>query len=353
MTLAGVLKYSMREYYETAKLVFSGKTGTSLLLPKSTFPQLATIKLTEKCNSRCITCNYWQDSSKYTNTISTQKAIDVIGQLRDAGIKSLRFSGGEPLLRGDLFQVLSEFGENDFKSIVLQTNGLLLGKYTEEINNSPLTNITVSLDGVGKNNDNIRGVDGYYDKVVNSLPHLTRKIKIVSTLSSTLSEDLERMLHFCDSNGYDFDFNLPDTSLKFFHSPSVKESVQRLWPNPEQVDVICTLLDKRFPPAYMHWVRQYLLGHEIKQKHCYLGYVSMNIESSGDVTGGCFVLKPLHNIHNQSIQEIINDPEYIERARQMFDMNCPKCTCGWGISLTLENPLANLSVLAKRIKRLF
>lgn len=58
-------------------------------------------------------------------------------EVAGAGIHSLRFTGGEPLLRRDFFEILQQADTRAFKRITVQTNGLLLKKLHKEINESP------------------------------------------------------------------------------------------------------------------------------------------------------------------------------------------------------------------------
>ncbi len=83
------------------KLYGYSKTHLDFCLPKKIRPYAATIKLTERCNSKCITCNYWQ--KKTEDLIDTKTAVDFIRDLARLGVKRIRFSGGEPLLRNDFF----------------------------------------------------------------------------------------------------------------------------------------------------------------------------------------------------------------------------------------------------------
>jgi GTP 3',8-cyclase len=60
-----------------------------------------------------------------------------VNQIAAARIRSLRLTGGEPLLRKDTFEVLKKANCASFKNIILQTNGLLLKKQHKEVNDSP------------------------------------------------------------------------------------------------------------------------------------------------------------------------------------------------------------------------
>jgi cyclic pyranopterin phosphate synthase len=113
------------------------------LAPRVIRPADASIKLTENCQARCVTCDYWK--TRWTDHISAEAAIALVRRLGDIGITTLRFTGGEPLLRRDFFSILAGIDPSPFGTIGLQTNGLLLNRLAGPINDSPITHVTVSL----------------------------------------------------------------------------------------------------------------------------------------------------------------------------------------------------------------
>src|SRR5271154_6813413 len=139
--------------------VWIGSQFAQSLLPARVKPLSASLKLTENCQAKCVTCNYWQ--TRWEDGLNTEKAVDIINRLGQFGIRYLRFTGGEPLLRRDLFQILQKADMRPFQRVTLQTNGLLLKKLHHEINASPITKVAVSIDGLEASNDVIRGIRGY------------------------------------------------------------------------------------------------------------------------------------------------------------------------------------------------
>jgi len=121
-------------------------------------PLSAHVKLTENCQAKCISCDYWK--TRWEEAINTEQAIDLVNQIGAAGIRTLRFTGSEPLLRRDFFEVLAKADTKPFGCIIVQTNGLLLKKLHKEINESPVTKVAVSIDGMRASNDLIRGIKG-------------------------------------------------------------------------------------------------------------------------------------------------------------------------------------------------
>src|ERR1700679_3267220 len=125
--------------------VWAGSQISKSFLPSAARPLAAHIKLTENCQAKCISCDYWK--TRWNDALETEHAIDLINKISPPGIGSLRLTGGEPLLRRDLFQVLKTPSASRFKQVILQTNGLLIKKLHKEINASPIRKVCVSVDG--------------------------------------------------------------------------------------------------------------------------------------------------------------------------------------------------------------
>src|ERR1700739_2057580 len=158
--------------------VWLGSQGSEKFWPATIRPLSAHVKLTENCQAKCISCDYWK--TRWNDGIDTSKAIDLVNQIAELGIGSLRFTGGEPLLRKDFFEVLQQAKTSSFKHIILQTNGLLLKKLNKEINASPISNISVSIDGLKDTNDHIRGIRGYFELAMEGIRLMKNKHRSIA-----------------------------------------------------------------------------------------------------------------------------------------------------------------------------
>ena len=148
------------------------------------------IAITDRCNSRCIHC--WADGLNSGNEIPTEKAKEVIKKLLDSNILHISLSGGEPLLRKDIFDLVSYMKDHSV-SVSLLTNGLLLNEKTVSKLSKMLDDddiIQVSLDGPDENTYlRQRGVNAF-NKVVNGIRLLKEsginvRVNFVSTFLNT------------------------------------------------------------------------------------------------------------------------------------------------------------------------
>src|SRR4030042_3498432 len=132
-------------------------------------------KLTYNCNLRCKMCPFWKRSSK-DSSIEREKAI--LRRIYDSGACSIAFEGGEPLLRNDLSEILA-FSRSLPLQTSLVTNGTLLESRIDEI--APYVNgaIYVSLDGLEKTHDMIRGVSGCFKRTLEGINAASKKVLVI------------------------------------------------------------------------------------------------------------------------------------------------------------------------------
>ena len=311
-----------------------GSQVSAKFLPPTAKPLSAHIKLTENCQAKCISCDYWK--SRWQDAIDTSRAIDLVNQIGAAGIASLRLTGDEPLLRKDLFHVLKEANTSAFKRIILQTNGLLLKKLHKEINASPITNVAVSIDGLKGTNDLIRGIRGYFDLGLEGIKLLRNKqVAISVTLNRMSAVELEKLAEVAHGIGAAVEFNILSRSLFFLQNADLRS----MWPEENDVAEITKFLrDSLKRPGYeVDYITRYYKNEKIVEPPCVLGFLQVFVLSNGDVLTGCYPLKPVGNILRDSLESILASEAYHSQAVAMIRRECPGCTCGIESSLAMKH----------------
>jgi MoaA/NifB/PqqE/SkfB family radical SAM enzyme len=314
--------------------VWLGSQVSNRFLPSTIRPLAAHVKLTENCQAKCISCDYWK--SRWDEGIDTARAIDLVNQIADAGIRSLRFTGGEPLLRRDFFEVLQRAKTSSLKSIILQTNGLLLKKLNKEINDSPITNISVSIDGLKETNDRIRGIRGYFDLGMEGIKLLrNKKVSIAITLNRISASELGTLADVARDAGAGIDLNILSRSLFFLKDADIAS----MWPERKDVLQIASFLRDRVKrPAYeVDYFTQYYNNEKVDEPPCVLGYLQVFVLSNGDVLTGCYPLPPVGNILRDSLANILASEAYLRQSQAMIRRECPSCTCGIESSLAMKH----------------
>ena len=138
--------------------------------PLTAGPYMAELDITYQCNCRCRMCQRWKDGR--TNELSLDEYQRLAGMLHEMGSHQISIAGGEPLLREDAFLIIKSFSDRGM-SVNLCTNGLLLEKYEDEICDSGLTCVTVSLDGASAEmHDEMRGMPGSLEQIEKGIQRL-------------------------------------------------------------------------------------------------------------------------------------------------------------------------------------
>lgn len=107
------------------------------------------ITLTNRCNVNCLYCHHdGMITSKDEMTADELYTICKIA--KSIGVKKIRLSGGEPLIRKDIVEVIDKIASLDFDDISMTTNGILLEKYAEDLKNAGLDRVNVSLDTLNR-----------------------------------------------------------------------------------------------------------------------------------------------------------------------------------------------------------
>lgn len=105
------------------------------------------ISLTDKCNLRCTYCMPQEDMqfmpSKWL--MQTEEIQTLAGIFVDMGVEKIRLTGGEPLVRKDFGQIISNLGVYE-KSLTLTTNAFLIEQYITDLKNAGVRSLNVSLD---------------------------------------------------------------------------------------------------------------------------------------------------------------------------------------------------------------
>lgn len=124
---------------------------------------------TRQCNLHCIHCYASADNRKSPEEMDTVAARAFIRDLAEFGVPVILLSGGEPLLRKDLFQLASLAREYGIR-IALSTNGTLISsEVAKEISRLGFAEVGISLDGIGDNNDFLRGRRGAFMDALNGI----------------------------------------------------------------------------------------------------------------------------------------------------------------------------------------
>lgn len=133
-------------------------------------PNTVIWEVTNRCNLRCKHC--YVEASENGKELNTEDAKKVIDQLSEAGVFMLSFTGGEPLVRKDIFELISYANETGLYTN-LATNATLIDEKTAKRLKGTVSYVQVSIDGPEDVHDSIRGT-GNFKKMMKGVQNLKK-----------------------------------------------------------------------------------------------------------------------------------------------------------------------------------
>ena len=162
--------------------------------------------LVRRCNLNCKHCYSISADTDFAGELNTAEVFSVMSDLRAFHVPVLILSGGEPLLRPDIFQVSAKAKEMGFY-IGLSTNGTLINEDNiDAIRSADYNYVGISLDGIGATHDAFRRHEGAYEASLKAL-RLCREAGIKVGLRFTMTLDnaheLPKLLALVEAEGVD------------------------------------------------------------------------------------------------------------------------------------------------------
>ena len=118
--------------------------------------------ITRLCNLKCVHCYNDSGGTETDLAVTTVEAKKVLDDLAAFGVPSVLFSGGEPLMRHDLFELLGYAGQKGLRTVISTNGTLITSSAAAEIKRLGVSYVGISLDGIGEINDKFRGVQGSF-----------------------------------------------------------------------------------------------------------------------------------------------------------------------------------------------
>jgi len=191
------------------------------------------VSITDRCNYKCVYCRTGQAGAQYAE-LSTAEYLRLIRSFVSLGIEKVRLTGGEPLLRRDLPEIIREMATWRTPSgspldIAVTTNGHLLEDLAKPLKAAGLSRVTVSMDAVDQTIfERITRIPGSYQAVVRGIRAAQQagfeRVKVNCVLLRGFNDNqIEAFAHFARRE---------DVIVRFIEFMPLEED--RLW-TPEMV----------------------------------------------------------------------------------------------------------------------
>lgn len=162
----------------------------------------ALIAITYRCNARCHMCNIWQSPTQPKEEIT----LDDIRKIPE-GLAFANITGGEPFLREDIEDIV-KLVLTKTKRLVISTNGYFTENVVKLAKKYPQIGVRVSIEGLPKANDELRGLKDGFDHGIRTLIALNelglKDIGFGITVSDRNAKDLLELYHLAKWLGLEF-----------------------------------------------------------------------------------------------------------------------------------------------------
>ncbi|CDA89200.1 radical SAM domain protein [Ruminococcus sp. CAG:563] len=282
-----------------------------------------TVIVTYRCNAKCTMCNRYKAPSKPEEEIS----IETIKKLPEMYFTNI--TGGEPFIRDDLKDIVRELLKKSDR-IVISTNGFFTDRIVELCKEFPQVGIRISIEGLEKTNNEIRGLDDGFNRGYTTLKKLVdmgmKDVGFGMTVQDRNAADLVPLYNISDELGMEFATASLHNSFYFVESNNIIKDRLTVAQNFE--DLVNRLLDSNSPKK---WFRAYfnhgLINYIFSQKRllpCDMSFDTFFIDPYGDVMpcNGTKEKQVMGNLNRQSWEELWNS-EQAEKVRS-FVRNCDR-----------------------------
>ena len=269
-----------------------------------------TVIITYRCNARCTMCNRYKVPSRPEDELS----LETLKKLPDMYFTNI--TGGEPFTRTDLKEVVRVLREKSDR-IVISTNGFFSDRIIDLAKEFPDIGIRISIEGLEKTNNEIRGLENGFQRGYETLLKLKemglKDIGFGMTVQDKNAKDLVPLYHISNDLGMEFATASLHNSFYFVETSNIIHDRPMVAQNFEQL--VNELLQSKSPKK---WFRAYfnhgLINYIYSQPRllpCDMSFDTFFIDPFGNVMpcNGTKHEEVMGNLTRQTWDELWNSPE--------------------------------------------
>jgi AdoMet-dependent heme synthase len=295
-------------------------------------PLVMSWNVTRECNMKCSHCYINATDKKLSGELNTEEGKKLIDQICEVSHPLLILSGGEPLLRQDIYELI-KYGTSKGLKIGLGSNGSLIDdNVAKKLKQAGIATVSISLDShISSQHDEFRGVSGSWQKAVDACKALRKNgvlVQVNTTLTHENYNQIDEIMSLAESVGVE-NFHL------FFLVPTGRGTkIADISPQKYE-DMITNTFAKvhkhtlnvrpSCAPQFMRIAQG--MGLDMRQwiRGCIAGMHYCRIYPNGDVTPCPYLPIKLGNIREQSFKDIwFNSPVF----KSLRTPDCLKGKCG-------------------------
>ncbi len=299
-------------------------------------PRIISWNITLRCPLKCSHCYVDAGDKEADGVLSTSEAFSVIDQVRATGTPVMVLSGGEPLLRGDVYDI-ARYGMEQGLRMVMGTSGYLIdGNTAPKLRESGIRAVAISLDSEDPAvHDAFRGLDGVWDRAVAAIGHCHDagiSVQINMSVMRSAISDVVDMIDLGTSLGvrdYQLFFPVPTGRARQIERRSPEEYEEMI----RQILIRYRDSDLNIRPTCAPQFRR--IADELGMKNpawgrgCLAGITYCRIFANGDVTPCPYLPVSAGNVQATSFSEIWNNSPLFTALRDPSRLTGKCGRCGY------------------------
>lgn len=282
-------------------------------------PIYSTIEVTWRCNLHCIHCDM-EPPKKDEKELSTEEIKDILRQLAQEGSLFLTLTGGEPMLREDLWEIMEYARTLKFFPKIITNGTQMTDEYADNIKSLGLSGVDISIYGVtAEVHDGITGVPGSFEKTKEAIRLLKErdiKINLLTILMKDNFFQLQELKQFSEDLGIEHSI-----SPMIFPKRDGSEEPFRFRISDGQLK---EYLKDRLPYDEYKSVKD-LERPGLCAPHCNLGRLYCVIDAYGRVFPCIARTGVVGNLREESLRKIWRESEELKAIRSITDKDLNEC----------------------------
>ena len=161
---------------------------------------------TKTCNLKCVHCYARSEAIKYQNELTHEEGLALIDQLAEFKVPVILFSGGEPLLRPDFFELANYAASKGIRPTISTNGTCITPEVAEKLKAMGVGYVGISLDGNEETHDKFRGKEGAYKLAIRGIRNCVatgQKVGLRFTITKDNYRDLNSIFDLIESENID------------------------------------------------------------------------------------------------------------------------------------------------------
>ena len=292
------------------------------------------------CNLKCKMCGY-REVVINDKGLKKEDILRMLSEAKELGLESIAFSGGEVLLRSDIFEIVSFAKELKIGEISIVTNGTLVTEEnTRRLIECGATDFHVSLEGMEPVNDYLRGEDTF-KKSINAIKIFKEYEGRISIHTNTVISRLNYRTLFeftryvyeelgvrsitysplnTDMMGSNLEKYRDELVVQPYEIPAVTEEIQKIISYSRQKGICFQ------PESYLSRIPDFFAGKRlIPRQPCHIPLEYLGIDSCGNVFPCWSEYLCVGNITKSSLTDIVSSETFLKLCEKALAKKCKGC----------------------------